>query len=168
MRDFVAGFVAFALLVAAASLGTTLQYYRRRRQRTRDRERASGRVVMAELPAGDDLVLFSEDERAFYYGDRAIEKESIVAVRVLINGSPIAAVTSNRRSSEAPPHATSFEDRPEGIARDRWDVALETTRGTTLVECGAIRERVSQELARAIFEAVGRDVERRNLSPETT
>jgi hypothetical protein len=31
-----------------------------------------------------------------------------------------------------------------------------------LVECGAIRERVSQELARAVFDAVKRDVERRN------
>src|SRR5207248_6782706 len=30
----------------------------------------------------------------------------------------------------------------------------------TLVECGAIRERVSQELARAVFDAVKREVER--------
>jgi hypothetical protein len=29
-----------------------------------------------------------------------------------------------------------------------------------LVECGAIRERVSQELARAVFDAVRRSVER--------
>ena len=49
---------------------------------------------------------------------------------------------------------TSFDDRPEGIARDRWDVAIETVAGTMLVECGAVRERVSQELARKIFDAV--------------
>jgi hypothetical protein len=30
-----------------------------------------------------------------------------------------------------------------------------------MVECGAIRERVSQELARAVYDAVKRDVERR-------
>ena len=36
------------------------------------------------------------------------------------------------------------------------------TGGTVLVECGAIRERVSQELARAVFDAVKREVERRN------
>jgi hypothetical protein len=30
------------------------------------------------------------------------------------------------------------------------------------VECGAIRERVSQELARAVFDAVRRDIERRD------
>ena len=34
--------------------------------------------------------------------------------------------------------------------------------GTTLIECGAIRERVSQELARAIFEAIKADLERRD------
>ena len=31
-----------------------------------------------------------------------------------------------------------------------------------LVECGAIRERVSQELARAVFDAVKRELERRD------
>ena len=49
---------------------------------------------------------------------------------------------------------TTFEDHPEGIARDRWDVAIETVTGTVLVECGAIRERVSQELARTVYEVV--------------
>jgi hypothetical protein len=34
--------------------------------------------------------------------------------------------------------------------------------GTTLVLCGAIRERVSQELARVVFEAVKRDLEARD------
>jgi hypothetical protein len=58
-----------------------------------------------------------------------------------------------------------IDDRPEGIARDRWDVAIETLAGTTLVECGAIRERVSQELARAVFDAVKRELERRDREP---
>jgi hypothetical protein len=31
-----------------------------------------------------------------------------------------------------------------------------------LVECGAIRERISQELARSVFEAVKQDLDRRN------
>ena len=57
---------------------------------------------------------------------------------------------------------TSFEDRPDGIARDRWDVALETVTGTVLVECGAIRERVSQELARTVFDAVKLELEARD------
>ena len=69
---------------------------------------------------------------------------------------------SRRHPEAAARQATSFEDRPDGIARDRWDVAIETVRGTILIECGAIRERVSQELARAVFAAVMREIERRD------
>jgi len=161
MRDVFAAAMAIVLLVVAASLATTLQEFRRRRRRARDSERALGRTVIAEIPAEDDLVLFSEDESRFYYGDRSIDKDLIVAARVLINGSPIAAYVSTRTEAKSAAPATGFEDRPEGIARDRWDVAIETVTGTTLVECGAIRERVSQELARAVFDAVKRTVETR-------
>ena len=162
MRDLFAAAAALALLLVAASLATTLQGFRRRRVRARDSERALGRTIVAEIPADEDLVLFSEDATRFYYGDRSIDKDLIVAARVLINGSPIAACVSRRHPEAAARQATSFEDRPEGIARDRWDVAIETVTGTILVECGAIRERVSQELARAVFAAVMREIERRD------
>jgi len=162
MRDLVAGVVALLLAFIAFSLATTLKMLRRRRQRALDSERALGRTVIAEIPAADDLVLFSEDAVRFHYGERSIDKDLIVAVRVLINGAPIAAYVSARHGDAGRRQATSFEDRPEGIARDRWDVAIETVAGVTLVECGAIRERVSQELARAVFDAVKRDMERRN------
>ena len=163
MRDLVAAIVAVLLLLVAVSLATTLRAYRRRRQRARDSERALGRTVIAEVPTANDLVLVSFDDRRFYYGDRAIDKDLIQAVRVLINGSPIAACVSRRRApSDTPMQATSFEDRAEGIARDRWDVAVETVTGTILIECGAIRERVSQELARAIFDAIKADLEERD------
>jgi len=164
VRDIAAGLIAIALLVAAASLATTLKTYRRRRERARDSERALGRMIVAELPTGDDLVLFSEDRVRFHYGERSIDKDLIVAVRVLINGQAIAATVSRRYAREAAARATTFEDRPEGIARDRWDVAIETITGTVLVECGAIRERVSQELARSVYDAVRRDIERRSAS----
>ena|SRR5688572_254407 len=162
MRDLVAGIVAVLLLLAAASLATSLQAYRRRRQRARDSERALGRTVIAELPIADELVLVSEDDHRFYYGERAIDKDLIAAVRVLINGSPIAAYVSRRHATGVALQATQFEDRPDGIARDRWDVAVETVTGTVLIECGAIRERVSQELARAVFEAIKVDMEGRD------
>jgi hypothetical protein len=154
MRDVLAGAAALLLIFLAASLATTLQRYRRRRQRARDSERALGRRIIAEIPAADDLVLFSEDASRFYLGEQSIDKDLIVAVRVLINGSPIAAYVSPKHADREQPQATSFEDRPEGIARDRWDVAIETLRGTVMVECGAIRERVSQELARTVFDVV--------------
>ena len=163
MRDIVAGMVALALLLVAASLATTLTVYRGRRRRMRDSQRELGRALVAEIPAGDDLVLFSEDAEQFHYGDRSIRKDQIAAVRVLINGAPIAAYVSRAETATAVA-PTSFEDRPDGIARDRWDVAIETAIGTTLVECGAIRERVSQELARAVFEAVRRALERRDAN----
>jgi hypothetical protein len=162
MRDVLAALAALALLIIAASLATTLQGYRRRRLRARDSERALGRTVIAEIPVGDDLTLFSEDAARFYYGERSVDKDLIAAVRVLINGSPIAAYVSRRYPEGTSRQATSFDDRPDGIARDRWDVALETVTGTVLVECGAIRERVSQELARTVFDAVRRDLEQRD------
>jgi hypothetical protein len=154
MRDLAAGILALLLLLVAASLATTLQYYRRRRRHAHDSERALGRTIIAELPTAEELVLFSEDSKRFYYGDRSIDKDLITAVSVLINGAPIATVTTRRHKTEPGHPAAAFDDRPEGIARDRWDVAIETVTGTVLVECGAIRERVSQELARAVFDAV--------------
>ena len=166
MRDLVAALVAALLLLVAASLATTLQMYRRRRQRARDSERALGRTIIAELPTGDDLVIFSEDAKRFHYGDSSIDKDLIVAVRVLINGAPIAVHVSRRGDAgarEAHRAAAAeglVEDRVEGIARDRWDVAIETERGRTIVECGAIRERVSQELARGVYDAVRAAIER--------
>jgi hypothetical protein len=162
MRDLLAGIVALLLLAAAAALATTLQASRRRRARAQDAERALGRTIVAEIPSGDDLLLFSEDASRFYYGDRSIDKDLIVAVRVLINGAPIAAYVSKRDPKGADRQPTRFDDRPDGIARDRWDVALEAVNGATLVECGAIRERVSQELARTVFEAVKRELELRD------
>lgn len=161
MRDVIAWIAALVLLVIAASLATTLRYYRRRRQRARDSERALGRRIVAELPTSEEMLYFSEDEVRFHYGDTSIDKDLILAARVLINGAPIAAAVSSRdaRRQQTP---TAFEDRPEGIARDRWDVAIETERGTVLVECGAIRERVSQELARSIFDAVKASIDERN------
>ena len=147
------------LVFAALSLLTTLHFYRRRHQRAREAQLDRGRTIIVELPTDPELTLFSEDAEHFYYGAQAIDKREIAAVRVLINGSPIAAAVSPRWSSAEQRQATSFEDRPEGIARDRWDVAIETVSRTVLVECGAIRERVSQELARGIFEAVKNAIE---------
>jgi hypothetical protein len=168
MRDLIAAAIALVLLVTAASLGTTLQTYRRRRRRTRDGERALGRAIIAEIPADDDLVLFTEDGQQFHYRDRSIDKRRIAAVRILINGVPIAAhVSAEQDRAAGPPGVMNdrlmddrlIDDRPEGIARDRWDVAIDASNETIIVECGAIRERVSQELARAVFDAVKRELE---------
>ena len=164
MRDLVAALIAAALVFAALGLATTLHAYRRRLQSKRASEHALGRQIIAEVPVGPELVLFSQDDRHFHYGEQPIPTDQIMAVRVLINGSPIASSVSTRWPAATLPQPTSFDDRPEGIERDRWDVAIETESGVTVVACGAIRERVSQELARRIYDAVRRDVERRNQS----
>jgi hypothetical protein len=159
MRDLIAALVAAALVFFALSLLTTLHVYRKRHRRAREKEIARGRTIIVELPTDPELTLFSEDAEHVYYGDTAIDKSEIMAARVLINGSPIATIVSPRWQSAAVLQPSSFDDRPEGIARDRWDVAIETVSGTILVECGAIRERVSQELARRIFDAVGATIQ---------
>jgi hypothetical protein len=123
--------------------------------------RCRGRTLIAELPLSEELVIVSQDDQRLYYGDRVIEKDRIAAVRLLINGAPIATCVTRGRGDMLP-EGTAFEDKPEGIARDRWDVAVETSGGTILIECGAIRERVSQELARTVFDAIKADLERRN------
>ena len=164
MRDAVAALVAAALIFFALSLLTSLHFYRKRHRKAREQELARGRTIVVELPTDPELTLFTEDAEHFYYGATAIDKNEIMAVRVLINGSPIAAFVSPRWETAQHRQPTSFEDRPEGIARDRWDVAIETINavsGTILVECGAVRERVSQELARKVFDAVKRDLETR-------
>src|SRR5436190_12595734 len=129
MRDAVAALAAAGLLFVALSLLTTLHFYRKRHREARDAEIARGRRIIVELPTDPELTLFTEDAEHFYYGAQAIEKRSITAVRVLINGSPIAAVVSPRWQSSDRSQPTSFEDRPEGIARDRWDVAIEAVEG---------------------------------------
>ena len=63
-----------------------------------------------------------------------------------------------------PPPQPFDSDTPGGIERDRWDVAIDVDDETILVECGAIRERVSQELARKVFEVVKADIEIREPS----
>ncbi len=148
--------------MVALNLIAALQAYRRRRQTARAQAESEGQRIVAELPLGPDLTLFAEDASAFRYGEQHIPKRSVLAVRVLINGAPIAERVSRRAPAASLGPAPSFEDRPEGIARDRWDVAIETAHGTEMVQCGAIRERVSQELARSIFDAVSADIARRD------
>ncbi len=162
MRDVVAGLVAAALVFVALSLLTTLHFYRKRHRAAREGEVAKGRTIIVELPTDPELTLFTEDADHFYYGTTVIDKDAIKAVRVLINGSPIATSVSPRwpkPAADLTPAGDEYADgstdeQPDGILRDRWDVDIETTSGRVLIECGAVRERVSQELARKIFDAV--------------
>ena len=105
MRDLFAGVVALVLLVVAASLGTTLTAFRRRRLRARDSERALGRRILAEIPAHDDLRLFSEDAVRFHYCDVSVDKDLIV------RGPCADQRIADRR---VPVDTTSRRQRPSG------------------------------------------------------
>lgn len=164
MRDVVAAILALLLLFVAASLAATLHYYRRSRERLRGDLRVRGQTIVAEIPADEGLKFFSFDDGCFYYGEHAIPKGHVRAVRVLVNGAPIAASVSRRFPSASVALPLSFEEQPEGIARDRWDVAIESPHGSLIVQCGAIRERVSQELAQKVFEAVKSEIESRDAT----
>ena len=164
MRDLVAGIVALgaaarrrqprdhaAVLSAAAAARARLRAGARPDDHRRDPDRRRPRAVLARTRS------------RFYYGDRSIDKDLIAAVRVLINGAPIAAVRvarATRRRRRRVSRPASKIGRKASRAIGGTSPSKPST-GTVLVECGAIRERVSQELARAVFDAVKRDIETR-------
>ena len=162
MRDFVAVVLAVILFAVALSLATSLQWYRRGHARLRQQIRSRGRSIVAEIPATEGLVFFTEDSEAFHWAEKTILKDQIRAVRVLINGVPISTSRARRFPSVSADPAPLPDDGPDGIERDRWDVAIETADRTVVIECGAIRERVSQELASGIFGAVNAEIESRD------
>ena len=158
MRDVAAGVLAIFLVIVALRLATSLTRDRRDRRRQLRDVQTRGQIVLAEIPTDDGLTLFTEDPGAFHYGDRSIPKPTIKAARVLINGAPIAASIARGYEGNVLP-AEVVEERPEGLSRDRWDVSIDTGDDTVLVECGAIRERISQDLARRVFGAVKGTIE---------
>jgi hypothetical protein len=151
MRDLAAGLVAVALLLFALLVAATLHYHRRRRERARGAATIRGRKLIAELPQGVDLVYFAEDHDGFYYGDRQIEKDTVRGVRLLVNDRVVSHAGDVGTAPPAPATATADE---EAFIRDRWDVVIDTTSASVTISCGAIRERISQDLARRIYDAV--------------
>src|SRR5688500_13473300 len=131
MRDAVAALVAAALIFFALSMLTSLPFYRKRQRKVREDELARGRTIIVELPTDPEFTLITEAAEHFYYGTMPIDKNAIMAVRVLINGARIAAVVSPRwagaESTKRDPASkeTSFEYTSDGTLRHRWDVAIE-------------------------------------------
>ncbi len=160
MGNLVAGLVAVFLAAVAMSLVGALHVYRRRRDTARADAMSRGHHIVAELPSGADLTLFTEGPDAFMYGDERIDADRIRGVQLLINGAPIAAATSPRYPDTTPPTVSVIDDQFGGMFRDRWDVAIDTLDGVVTIDCGAIRERVSQELGRQIFEAIQMRIQR--------
>jgi hypothetical protein len=155
VRDLVAALIAVALLVFALLVGATLHFHRQRRERTRRVAREGGRTIVAELPQGSNLVYVTEDHDHLYVGDQSIEKASIRGVRLLVNGRVVSQAGATRTEPAAAPRATADE---EAFIRDRWDVLVDMDSRTVTIACGAIRERISQDLARRIYDAVSKEI----------
>lgn len=160
MRNLIAGAVVVLLAVVALRMVTALQGYRRGREQRRERLSAAGRTIVAEVPAADGLEFFAEDAGAFYWADRRIPKRDIRAARMLFGDAPLARVRARRFPDEdAGADTPGPETETPAFEHAQWDVAIATGGETVVVACGAIREQVSQELARRIFEAVRQAVE---------
>lgn len=160
MRDFVAVLVVLLLVGFALSMATSLQRYKRGHSKLRREISDSGRSLVAEIPGDNGIQFFTEDPTSFHWAEQVIRKDDIRSARVLISGAPISVCVSRRFPEPALEPSVDI-DQPDMVERERWDVAIELKDTTVLVECGGIRERVSQELARQVFEAVKRDIELR-------
>ena len=151
MRDLLAVGLVLLLVLLALSMATTLRWRFRDHERIRRRLRDAGRTVVAEVPVDDRLEFFSEDAAAFYWTDRTIPKQTI-------SGAPLATVRARRAGGTETPDATEGTG-VDTVERERWDVAIDTDAGRIMVACGSIRQQVSQDLARSVFEAVRRAVD---------
>ena len=159
MRDVVAAIVATFFVFFALRLATSLTRDRRKRRQERVELKTSGQSILAEIPSDTGITFFTEDAVAFHFGQHSIAKTSIMSARVLINGAPIAiSIRAGAPVTNTVAHDI-VEERSENLTRDQWDVAIDTNDDTVVVPCGAIRERISQELARCIFAALKNTLE---------
>jgi len=144
-----AAIVVLALLWRAFRFAMGLRAARIFREEARRAEESRGRRVVAEIPSVEgDLSLFLEAPDAFVWRDRSVRKRDIVGCRLLLNG---AAIASAARVNTTLPEAALPEDY-EG--RERWDVRLYIGGDVWEVPCGTLREGVSRDTARAVFDAV--------------
>lgn len=160
MRDLVAIIIVLILVACALAMATSLQWYRRGHERHRRTLVADGHTIVAEVPVSDGLTFFSEDVGAFYWSERRIPKRDVRGARLLISGAPLSGIRSRRFPN---PQETSSTPDAETVERERWDVEIDLGGQTVLVECGSIRQQVSQEMARRIYESVKRMIETHDL-----
>lgn len=143
---------ALALLATVWRLfrmAMALRYAKVVREEARAVEEARGRRVVAEIPDGEGLLLFLEDEAGFYWGESALRKPEIVGARLLLNGGVLGAFNRVGVVLPGAPVPEEFE------GRERWEVLLYRADGSTqTVRCGTLREGVSRDIAGRVFAAV--------------
>lgn len=135
-------------------LAMGLRWAKLEREAARRRELETGRRVVAELPLPEGVVFFAEDADALYRGERSIPRAQLAGARLLLNS---AVVSTAARAGAVLPGPPPPEDEP---GRERWEVLAYLRDGTVLaIPCGSVREGVSRDAARAVFDALRREVQ---------
>jgi len=144
-----AGLALVVFLWSAFRYAMGLRWGRVQREEARRDEEVRGRRVVAELPARDGtLGLLSEYGAAFFWSDRRVPKSEIVGCRLLLNGGVVASAMQPQVTLPEPQAGEEYE------GRERWDVRLYLKDGVAEIPCGSVREGVSREIARSVFDAV--------------
>ncbi|HET8647612.1 MAG TPA: hypothetical protein VFO85_19090, partial [Vicinamibacteria bacterium] len=143
-----------ALLFWAFRLAMGLRWAKVEREQARRRQLETGRRVVAELPLPEGVSFFSEDEAALHWEGRSLRREEVAGARLLLNSAVVSAAA---RPGFALPDPPAPEDEP---GREKWEVMAYLRNGQALtIRCGSVREGVSREAARAVFDALRREVQ---------
>lgn len=135
-------------------LAMGLRWSKVEREAARRRELETGRRVVAELPLPEGVVFFAEDAAALHWGERSVPREDVIGGRLLLNS---AVVSSAARAGALLPDPPAPEDEP---GREKWEViAYLREGGAVTIRCGSVREGVSRDAARAVFDALRREVQ---------
>jgi hypothetical protein len=130
-------------------LAMGLRWSKIEREEARRRELATGRRVVAELPLPEGVLFFVEDAAGFAWGEAHAPRHDVVGARLLLNSAVVSAAS---RAGVTLPEPPAPEEEP---GREKWEVMAYLRDGRALaVRCGSVREGVSREAARAVFEAL--------------
>jgi hypothetical protein len=143
--------VAFALVLwRAFRFAMGLRASRVHREDERRAQEMRGRRIVAEVPTREGgLYLFLESEHELEWQDHSVAKADLVGCRLILNGAVMATAVRPGFALPEPGIPEEFE------GRERWDVRLYSRGGVVHeVPCGVLREGVSRETARAVFDAV--------------
>jgi len=147
--QLLAGSLLVVTLFVAFRFAMGLRWARVVREKALIEELERGRRLIAEVPTpSGEIELFLEDESGFYWGGARLGKPGLQGARLLLNG----AVMRECRSGGAELPAARLPEEYEG--RERWEVMAFHAEGSTRIECGSLREGVSRDAARDVFEAI--------------
>lgn len=147
--ELLAGTLLVGTLFVAFRFAMGLRWARLMREQALSEELKRGRRLIAEVPTpSGEIELFLEDESRFYWAGAELGKAGLVGARLLLNG---AVMGECRRSGAELPAA---EPPEEYEGRERWEVATYTDQGSLTIQCGSLREGVSREAARDVFQAL--------------